>query len=88
MLSYLFRWEDDLEISRRDEDFKNLVFAHDLWPENVGPSLQHYKALFSEAAPTDEEVEWVTPRGQGEIAEILAVVADQADDSPVEELRV
>lgn len=88
MLSYLFRWEDEVETRKRDEDFKNLVFAHDLWPETVGPSLQHYKALFNEGVPTDEEIEWVAPRGQDEIAEILAAVAGQADDGPIEELRV
>jgi hypothetical protein len=27
MLAYLSKWEDELEINRRDEDFKNLVFA-------------------------------------------------------------
>jgi hypothetical protein len=91
-LSYLAVWEDNRETERRQEDFRNLVFAHDLWPTTIGPSLENYRLLFQdEIEPTTQEeaTEWVVPRGQDEIAEILAAVAGMApEEEPVVEHRV
>jgi hypothetical protein len=91
MLTYLSKWEDELEINRRDEDFKNLVFASDLWPRTLGASLENFRELFKEeAAPDSEEaIEWQVPESHGEIEEVLAAIAGMAPDSePVEEHRV
>lgn len=91
MLSYLSRWEDTLEIERRDEDFKNLVFANDLWPKTLGSSLENFRELFKEEVEAEGEdaVEWQTPGDHGQIEEVLAAIAGMApNDEPVEEHRV
>ena len=88
-LLYLSTWEDDFERTKREEDFKNLIFANDLWPDDR--SLINFREIFKEELEPEspEDVEWVVPTSPDEIAEVMAAVAGKAPvEEPIEEQRV
>lgn len=87
-LLYLAAWEDKLRVRERQEDFKSLVFASDLRPDEY--SLVNFKQMFKDEFETDEEsLEWEIPKDQMELEEVLAAIAGRAQiPEAVEEHRV
>jgi hypothetical protein len=70
LLVALANWEDDVEQLKRDEDFKNQVFAND-------PEL--YRALFKPRAMTpaeEETLDWIVPESPEDAKVLLDELRD------------